>query len=274
VPEKVSVLLIVAVLPFAIASVPVLVLIERPFMLVAAATPRTGVTNVGLLASTISPDPVTPAASAVATPVPRPEIPVETGKPVACVRVPDEGVPRAPLKTTGAPADPTLSASAEATPVPRPETPVDIGKPVAFVRVPDDGVPSAPPKTTGAPLDPMLLPSAVATPVPRPETPVEIGSPVAWVRVPEAGVPSAGVTRTGLSSVCTPVHVFALPKLSDATTAPVVGEIVSVLSLFETELTAADPVQEPHVGAASSPLSRHWPDVPVPAKIASALEVE
>ena len=38
-------------------------------------------------------------------------------------------------------------------------------------------------------------------------------------------------------NVCTAVHVFAFPKLSDATTLPVVGEMVSVLSELVTELT-------------------------------------
>jgi len=45
-------------------------------------------------------------------------------------------------------------------------------------------------------------------------------------------------------NVCVAVHVFACPRLSEATTLPVVGEMVSVLSEFETELTAPDP--EPH----------------------------
>jgi hypothetical protein len=64
------------------------------------------------------------------------------GRPVALVSVPDEGVPRAPLKSTGAPALSVLTASAVAIPVPRPLTPVDIGNPVALVSVPEDGVPS------------------------------------------------------------------------------------------------------------------------------------
>ena len=38
--------------------------------------------------------------------------------------------------------------------------------------------------------------------------------------------------------VMSPVHVFACPKLREATTAPVVGEIVRVLSELLTEATA------------------------------------
>ena len=82
------------------------------------------------------------------------------------VTVPLDGVPNAPLKTTGAPAEPTAIARAVATPVPKPDTPVLIGKPVVFVKVPLDGVPKAPPLTTNAPAVPVLTPRAVTTPVP------------------------------------------------------------------------------------------------------------
>jgi hypothetical protein len=74
-------------------------------MLVAVATPNTGVTNVGLVAKTNAPEPVSSVtavaklalegvAKNVATPVPSPLIPVDTGKPVQLVNVPDWGVPR------------------------------------------------------------------------------------------------------------------------------------------------------------------------------------
>ena len=82
-------------------------------------------------------------AKKVATPVPNPDTPVDTGSPVAFVNVPEVGVPNAPPLITGAPAVPVLTASAVAIPVPRPEIPVDTGSPVAFVRTPDAGVPSA-----------------------------------------------------------------------------------------------------------------------------------
>ena len=86
-------------------------------------------------------------ATLLATPVPPlfagrvPVTPVESGSPVALVKVPLDGVPRAPPLTTGAPAVPTFTASAVATPVPRPDTPVEIGRPVALVSVPLVGVP-------------------------------------------------------------------------------------------------------------------------------------
>ena len=47
-----------------------------------------------------------------------PVTPVVNGKPVALVRVPLDGVPRAPLKVTKAPALPTFTPKAVTTPVP------------------------------------------------------------------------------------------------------------------------------------------------------------
>jgi len=79
--------------------------------------------------------------SAVATPVPKPLIPVETGKPVAFVKVPLDGVPNSPFNVIIDPADPTSTESADATFAPRPLTPVEIGRPTVLVKVPEAGVP-------------------------------------------------------------------------------------------------------------------------------------
>jgi hypothetical protein len=47
--------------------------------------------------------------------------------------------------------------------------------------------------------------------------------------------------------VCSPVQVFLFPRLSDATTSPVVGETVKVPSAFETDVTTPEaPASEPH----------------------------
>ena len=70
------------------------------------------VVSVGLVAKTASPDPVSSVNAAakfaddgvarkVATFVPRPETPVETGKPVHDVSVPLEGVPRTGVTSVG-----------------------------------------------------------------------------------------------------------------------------------------------------------------------------
>ena len=82
------------------------------FNVVADATPNTGVTRVGLVANTKEPDPVSSVTAAarllelgvarnVATPLPNPEIPVATGRPVALVSVAADGVPRFGVVRTG-----------------------------------------------------------------------------------------------------------------------------------------------------------------------------
>ena len=74
--------------------------------------PRAGVTSVGLVAKTNAPVPVSSVmaeiklaelgvARNVATPVPRPEIPVATGRPVQLVKVPELGVPKAGVVSDG-----------------------------------------------------------------------------------------------------------------------------------------------------------------------------
>jgi len=89
----------------------------------------TGVVNVGLVANTLAPVPVSSVNAAarfaldgvarkVATPLPRPDTPVEMGRPVALVSVPLDGVPSAPLNNTTAPAEPVFTPRAVTTPVP------------------------------------------------------------------------------------------------------------------------------------------------------------
>ena len=70
--------------------------------------------------------------------------PVEGMSPVQLVKVPELGVPNAPLKVIKAPAEPTFMAKAVATPVPNPVIP-EIGSPVALVKVNEAGVPIARP---------------------------------------------------------------------------------------------------------------------------------
>jgi hypothetical protein len=78
----------------------------------AEGVPRAGVTNVGLVANTSEPVPVSSViaeirladdgvAKKVATPVPRPETPVEIGRPVMLVATPDDGVPKAGVTKVG-----------------------------------------------------------------------------------------------------------------------------------------------------------------------------
>ena len=90
------------------------------------------------------------AASAVATPLPNPDTPVEIGRPVALVKTMVEGVPRfgvvsvTLLVADKAPVPFNAVPRAVITPVPAPVRPVEIGRPVAFVSVPLVGVPKAP----------------------------------------------------------------------------------------------------------------------------------
>src|SRR5882724_4522710 len=78
----------------------------------AEGVPSAGVTSVGLVPKTSAPEPVSSVtaearfaelgvARNVATPVPNPETPVEIGKPVAFVSVPDVGVPRTGVTNVG-----------------------------------------------------------------------------------------------------------------------------------------------------------------------------
>ena len=87
----------------------------KPVALVSTAeegVPRAGVTRVGLVANTNAPVPVSSVTTVrklsedgvarnVATPVPRPEIPVDTGSPVALVNVALDGVPKAGVTSVG-----------------------------------------------------------------------------------------------------------------------------------------------------------------------------
>jgi hypothetical protein len=81
-------------------------------ILVAVATPNTGVTRVGVLANTLAPEPVSSVkanakladdgvAKNVATLAAKPETPVEIGKPVQLVRVPEPGVPNVGVMKVG-----------------------------------------------------------------------------------------------------------------------------------------------------------------------------
>src|SRR5262249_42137565 len=77
-PANVSVLLTVRVLAFASVKVPVLVLIVKLLMLVAVATPRTGVTSVGEVASTKLPLPVWLVVVSAVPPAIASEVPIRT----------------------------------------------------------------------------------------------------------------------------------------------------------------------------------------------------
>jgi len=111
---SVNVLLAVNVFPSATVKVdPVAGAVNVTLLIVVAlATPRVGVTNVGLVVNATVLLPLSSVradarlalegvAKNVATPVPSPETPVEIGRPVQLVSVPDAGVPRAGVVSVG-----------------------------------------------------------------------------------------------------------------------------------------------------------------------------
>ena len=147
-------------------------------ILVAVATPKTGVTRVGVLANTKAPLPVSSVtadakladdgvAKKVATLAPKPDTPDEIGRPVQLVKVPEVGVPSNGVVRVGD--------------VANTKSPVPVSSVTAVAKLAEDGVAKK-----------------VATPVANPETPDEIGKPVQLVRVPEPGVPNAGVMKVGV----------------------------------------------------------------------------
>ena len=212
--------------------------------------PRIGVTKVGEVAKTKAPEPVSfvtalarfalvGVARKAATPLPSPEMPVSTGRPVQFVRIPDVGVPSngvtkvGDVANTRAP-DPVSSVTAEArfalegvarnvaTPVPRPLIPVLTGRPVQFVRVPLVGVPSRGVTNVGevaktsAPEPVSSVTAAakfaldgvarnVATPVPRPVTPLEMETVMVMLAEPSNETPFM------VRAVSSAVAVEALP---------------------------------------------------------------
>lgn len=183
------------------------VLIGSPVAFVSVAdegVPSAGVTNVGLVANTSAPEPVSSVTAAaklalegvprnVATPVPRlvipvppfatgsvPVTPVVRGKPVAFVNVAEAGVPNAGVTSVG------LVANTKA--------PEPVSSVTAAAKFALEGVP----RNVATPVPKLVMPVPPFATGSVPVTPVVSGRPVALVKVAEAGVPSAGVTRVGL----------------------------------------------------------------------------
>lgn len=209
-----------------------------------AAVGASGVPDkVGLTANTLAPEPVSSVSAAakfaeegvaknVATFADKPEIPVDTGKPVQLVRVPEVGVPKTGLIKVGVFAntfapEPVSSVRAAAklalegvaknvaTFAAKPETPVDTGKPVQFVNVPEVGVPSIGVVNVGLVIAGALFntllpdPVEVVTPVP-PEVTGSAAASVKSVKCVVAGntfVPLLNTTIVLPAGTATPVPV-------------------------------------------------------------------
>ena len=227
-------------------------------IVVAEATPRVGVVSDGEVAKTKAPEPVSSVtaeakfalvgvARNVAIPVPRPEIPVLTGRPVQFVRVPEVGVPSTGLIRVG------VFANTSA--------PVPVSSVTAEARLALVGVARN-----------------VAIPVPSPEIPLETGRPVQFVRVPEVGVPRIGVTRVGdVARTTEPVPVTAVievPLILKLFPVPAVSKVllvnVSVVALPINVSVAAGRVSVPEATAEAA--RAVVPDVD-PLKLAPALPI-
>jgi hypothetical protein len=192
----------VKVLAPRIAAVPTTPAAGKPVAFVSVpldGVPRAGVTSVGLVANTREPVPVSSVTAAskfaedgvprkVATPVPSavspvpplatgrvPVTPVVSGKPVAFVSVPLDGVPRAGVTNVG------LVANTK--------EPVPVSSVTAANKFALEGVPKK--VATPVPKDVMPVPPLATGRVPV--TPVVRGRPVALVSVADTGVPSAAL---------------------------------------------------------------------------------
>jgi hypothetical protein len=177
----------------AVGKVPVTPVVRgKPVRFVATpdvGVPNKGVTNVGEVAKTAEPVPVSSVnaerrlaelgvARKVATPVPRPDTPVPIGRPVAFVKVALVGVPRIGVTRVG-----EVAKTAEPVPVSSVKAP----KRLAELNEPNDV--ALPTEVTA----PVKLALVVTLPAVRPEA-----VPVMFVPTKADGVPRAGVTKVGL----------------------------------------------------------------------------
>ena len=202
-PRVILALFATPVPPLADGRMPLTPVVKgRPVAFVSVAlvgVPNTGVTNAGLVVPVIAPVPFNAEPRAVAILSPKPETPVDMGKPVALVKTAAEGVPKAGVTRAGDVARTT--APEPVTVFPCAVTVPEVGK-VKLVAALTVNVVANAPDVVKAP--PSVILAVFATPVPpladgkTPVTPVVSGSPVALVNTPLAGVPSAGVTKTGL----------------------------------------------------------------------------
>jgi hypothetical protein len=200
--------------PLAVGSVPVTPVVKgSPVALVRVAlvgVPNTVVTNVGEVAKTAEPVPVSSVkaerrlaelgvARKVATPVPKPDTPVAIGRPVAFVKVALVGVPRMGVTRVG-----DVAKTADPVPV----SSVKALKRLAELNEPKDV--ALPTEVTA----PVKLALVVTLPAVKPEA-----VPVIFVPTKADGVPKAGVTKVGLvANTKEPVPVSSVTaeiKLAD-----------------------------------------------------------
>ena len=187
--------------------------------------PKFGVTNVGLFANTAAPVPVSSdnaaakfaldgVAKNAAIPVANPETPVEIGRPVQLVKVPEVGVPKIGVTNVGVLAN---------TFAPVPVSSVKAAARLAEVNEPSEV--ALPTEVTA----PVKLALVVTLPAVKPAA-----VPVMFVPTKALGVPNAGVTSVGLFA-----NTFAPVPVSSVRAAAKLAEVNDPSEVaLPTEVTA------------------------------------
>lgn len=212
----------------------VLVTVTEAEDAVRCARPRLDAASVLPLTTNAPVEPVL-TARAVATPVPKPEMPVATGRPVAFVSVAADGVPRLGVVKAGELANTSA--------------PVPVSSVTAVAKLALEGVARN-----------------AATPVPKPEMPVATGNPVALVKVTAEGVPRFGVIRVGDDDITT----FPDPVIAYSPRTPALLYKTRPLAPLATaELPTVNVLAPPPVALKTPPLR----DSPAPTLISSTAPV-
>jgi len=228
-----------------------------------AGVPRAGVTNVGELANTAAPVPVSsvkaPARFAELNEPKTVALPVDVTAPVRLalvVTLPAVKPDAVPVMFVPTSADGVPSAGVtNVGELAKTSAPVPVSSVTAAARLADDGVPSH--VATPVPNDVMPVPPRATLSVPV--VPATIGKPVALVKTPLAGVPRAGVTSVGeLAKTSAPVPVssvtaaarFALEGVPRNAAIPVPNDVMPVPPLA-TGRVPATPDARFTVGVAS-----------------------
>ena len=232
------------------------VVIATLLMLVAVATPSTGVVSVGEVANTNEPLPVSSVtavarlallgvARKVATPVPRP-VRAEAGYPVQLVSVPALGVPMLGVVSVGEPENTTLP--------PLPVVPLTAVPAIAAMVV----VIAVVPLPVTSP-DKVIVWLVYSTVPPVPKLMVPLPVMVMPLTVVAVSVPTEAVVAVRVENACVPVNVC--PASVRATVALVDGNVmvvpsvpVSVIVLLTVSVLAEAIVSVPVVEVIVRPL--------------------
>ena len=131
------------------------------------------------------------------------------------------------------------------------------------------------PGTIHAP--PVVVAKHVATmPPPKVVVPVPVTARAVVVALTNVELVAKRVVAVAAVNVCPPVQVFGCARAREATTAPLVGLMVSVPSEFETELTDPPPEPQSLPVPDTTPVVltwRHWVEPVIEERVRGALTV-